>query len=348
MKRLIQQLPSKMVFYFLAMAISHVFANEILDLDVISYEAFMQEDKEALHSLQKALYEKGIVGIRGIPTYKEKVSAFIEKARAFAALDENTKETYAPNRERGDLFLGYESGKEQFQRPDGRWVIDDLKASYYAFIPDTPENRWPIEVELSGAFESLGMLMSEIGEQVMHKMGILGDVTGISIEGVPKVGRMLHYKKGRESEHNDPFWCGAHYDHGLFTALVPAYYFQDQEPIEEPMEAGLFVKTHLDGQFKKIVASDLDVMLFQVGEFGQLITDDRIRATEHRVQKAQGEIERLTLAVFFPAPLDLVIYSQSELAQDARYGGKKGDPCSFQDWRERTFQRFLVTEKEGK
>src|ERR1700674_204629 len=54
---------------------------EILSLDIISYEDFVQGDATALDVLKNALYEKGIVGIKGVPGYKEKVLKFIESAR---------------------------------------------------------------------------------------------------------------------------------------------------------------------------------------------------------------------------------------------------------------------------
>lgn len=252
----------------------------------------------------------------------------------------------APNREAGDLFLGYEKGKEKFKRPDGKWVVDDLKVSYYAFVPDNPLNKWPIEVELRTSYEELGNLLSNTGEAVMKKIGLIGGGTSISLDTIPRVGRMLCYRKSVEGTSDNPYWCGAHFDHGLFTALMPAVYFEQGSQIEEPLEAGLFVKTHNDGLFKKVVANDPDVMLFQVGEFGQLLTNDAIRATEHRVHKAlNGNIERHCLALFFDAAMDTVIHSTSQLANDARYGGGPGTACSYQHWSEESFKRYIVTEE---
>ena len=59
------------------------FGAPTLDLDVISYESFMQENDHPI--LEKALNEKGIVGIRGLPGYKEKVLRFIDAAKVFFA-----------------------------------------------------------------------------------------------------------------------------------------------------------------------------------------------------------------------------------------------------------------------
>ncbi len=317
---------------------------EVLALDVIGYEEFIRNDPDALKTLRGALDEKGIVGIRGIPGYREKVERYIDAARAFSALPEQVKESYAPNHDLGETFLGYERGKERFQRPDGKWVVDDLKVSYYGFVPENPLNKWPRDIDLQTPFEEMGCLMSEMGQAVMEKLGLIGPANGIYLEGVPRTGRMLYYRKSVEGSSDNPFWCGAHFDHSLFTALLPAFYFAEGKAIEEPIEAGLFVRGAKESVFKKVAANDPDVMLFQVGEFGQLVSDDAIHATEHRVHKALGAVERFTLALFFDAPLDAVIHSTSELTQDARYGGKAGDPCSYSRWHEESFKRYLVKE----
>ena len=197
-------------------------AEEILILDVISYEAFIQDDPEALGVLEKALYEKGIVGIRGVPGYKEKVEAFVNRSRAFSSLPEEIKEKYAPNHDLGETFLGYERGKEKFKRPDGKWVIDDLKNSYYAFVPENLANKWPVEVDLRSPFQDLGTLMSTLGKMVMEKIDLIGPRVGIDLGDTPQVGRMLYYQKSGDTYADNPYWCGAHFDHGMFTVLTPS------------------------------------------------------------------------------------------------------------------------------
>ena len=312
---------------------------ETLELDVIPYEKLVEGDREALQVLDIALHEKGIVGVRGVPGYKEKYQQFVQAARAFHALPEETKERYMPNR--AETFLGYEVGKEKFKRPGGEWVVDDLKTSYYAFVPDNTQNRWPLEVNLREPFEALGELIADTGRLVMEKIGLLSERTGLYLDEDSRVGRMLYYRKSMSNE--NPYWCGAHFDHSLFTAILPAVYFVDGEQIPEPHEAGLFVRTSDKASFTKVAAED-DVVMFQVGEFGQLVTNDGIRATEHRVHKALGAIERYTLAVFCNAPMDFVIHSDSVLTSDTRYGAKAGEPCSFCHWHEASLNRYLAQE----
>lgn len=330
--------------FFLGSSFMNAEVAEMIELDVIPYEKLIQDDFDVLQTLDKALHEKGIVGVRGVPGYKAKYEQFINAARRFNALPEDVKESYKPNKALGETFLGYEMGKEKFKRPDGTWVVDDLKTSYYAYIPDSTKNKWPLEVNLQEPFEALGQLMADTGELVMHKIGLLGSVTGFELEEDSQAGRMLYYRKSDNNE--NPYWCGAHFDHGLFTVILPAVYFVEGEQITEPSEAGLFVRTSEEAPFKKVPAEDFDIMMFQVGEFGQLATDDGIRATEHRVHKAIGAIERYTFAVFYNAPMDIPIHSKSVLTNDARYGAKIGEPCTYRHWHEASFQRYIVNESE--
>lgn len=320
--------------------------QDTISLDILSYESFMNEDAQAMSVLSTALYEKGIVGIKGIPGYQEMVERFMEKARAFSALPDEIKLAYSPDRSKNEIDLGYERGKEKFKRPDGRWVIDSLKVTYSAFVPDATPNKWPSEVDIKTPFQELGMLMAEMGKAVMKKIGLIGSRPGIDADGVTNKGRMLYYVKTSEETSDNPLWCGSHFDHGLFTALLPAFYFQQGQRVPEPAEAGLFVRTPSDGQFKKVSVDASDILLFQVGEFGQLLTNDAIRATEHKVHKAQGSIERYTMALFLCAPPETLVHSFSELTRDFRYGAQAGEPCSYQRWAHNSFNRYLVAEED--
>lgn len=144
---------------------------EILELDVTAYDDFDKGDPTALDLLRTALLEKGIVGIKSVPGYQERARRFIERAREFSTLPASIKQTYSPNREAGEV-LGYEIGKEQFRRPDGSWITDDSKASYYALIPNYADNRWPIECDLQTSFQDIGQLMFKTGKKVMEAIGL--------------------------------------------------------------------------------------------------------------------------------------------------------------------------------
>lgn len=62
--------------------------------------------------------------------------------------------------------------------------------------------KWPLEVDLKAPFEFLVEKMTKVEELIMCQIGFLGN----------------------------PHWCGAHFDHGLFTVIVPAVYLHMENP----------------------------------------------------------------------------------------------------------------------
>jgi isopenicillin N synthase-like dioxygenase len=230
---------------------------------------------------------------------------------------------------------------ERFKKKNGEWQIDDNKASYYAFVPDHSHNKWPREVDLKTPYLSLGELIFKTGKQILDRVG-LNATTGLIHEEMSGYGRMLHYHKQSDETKENDNWCGGHYDHGVFTGLMPAYYFREGVMIPEPDEAGLYIKPSDSTQYEKFDAADKSVLLFQVGEFGQLISNDRIKATEHRVHKAWGEIERFAFALFYSAGDATRIKSQSILTRDERYSFNQGEDGSvtYDDWQMASYARY--------
>lgn len=342
--------PQKM--YETAPVASNAEDVKTLNLHIISYDDFVRGDAEIVDGLRKALGEDGIVGIRGIPGYKDCTAEYIEAARKFSSLDPAVKQQYVPNREAGK-WLGFETGKEKFKREDGTEVVDDAKSSYYAIVnygnldPEKMENVWPSDevCDLKTPYLNIGDMMFNMCKEVLQKVGYISEVSGISLDVVHGVGRMLHYKTNAENP--NPLWCGAHYDHGLFTALLPAFYYKDGVNIPEPEEAGLFVRRHDDEKFYKVVSDDPEVMLFQTGQFAQLSTNGQMKATEHRVHSADdSSIERYTMAVFISPENEATISSNDPLALDDRYqykpnGEKRTDGlCTYLDWHINSINRY--------
>jgi isopenicillin N synthase-like dioxygenase len=155
-------------------------------------------------------------------------------------------------------------------------------------------------------------------------------------------GRMLHYHKVDDATYENLDWCGGHFDHGVFTGLMPAYYFHNGIPVAEPAEAGLYIMPSHSDQYEKFDAADKSILLFQVGEFGQLLSDDKIRATRHRVQKAQGEIERFTFALFYSASNETRVRSTSVLTEDDRYKSNQQEDGSmtYDEWQISSYARY--------
>lgn len=318
-----------------------------MKLDIISYNDLLNtENKPARDSLINALLNKGIVGISNVPEFKEKSRAYLEAARRFSALEETIKQNYAPLRDTGDTE-GYELGAEWFRNTNDEWQIDDKKASYYAFVPDKIRNKWPREVDLKTPYLELGELIFATGKIVLNVIG-LNETIGLKSEYLHGYGRMLHYHKESDITNANPDWCGAHFDHCLLTGLMPAYYFQNGKEIAEPEEAGLVVAGKDGGAFEKVSVPDQSIMLFQVGEFGQLVSNDRIRATKHLVKKAYGGIDRYAFALFYDVINEFVINSTSKLASDKRYQEKKSADGSvtYGAWSEATYARYRAAKPE--
>ena len=314
-----------------------------MELQVIAYDDILHSsDPIIIDKLRIALFETGIVGIRGVPQFEEKSQAYINAARSFSALDDSIKQQYAPTRQ-SDENEGYELGAEWFKDQNEKWQIDDKKASYYAFITDCQRNKWPLEVELKTPYLALGELIFNTGKHILNCIG-LNEAIGINHARLAGYGRMLHYHKVHETLPSNANWCGAHYDHAVFTGLMPAYYFRDGLAVPEPDEAGLFIMPTNNQAFKKINATDKSILLFQVGEFGQLASHDKIRATKHLVRKAKGNIDRFAFAVFFNADDDEVIYSKSELTKDERYAANKSPDgkISFRKWHKASLARYMA------
>jgi isopenicillin N synthase-like dioxygenase len=326
----------------------NVICEDPVNIDIIPYASLLAptaHDTAAL--LTQALREKGIVGVKGVPHFEEKSADYIKAMRTFAALPEAVKQSYAPARERGETE-GYELGAEWFKNSRGEWQIDDRKASYYAWVPDHPKNRWPQEVNLRDAYLTLASIIFEAGKQVLNATGLL-EAIQVDANNVTGHGRMLHYQKIGDASLENPDWCGAHLDHGVLTALMPAYYFRDGIAISEPEEAGLFIMPTGSDTFEKAHAADKSILLFQIGEFGQLASQDRMSATRHIVKKARGNIERFTCALFLDAPDTCTIQSHSILTQDARYqeNCETDGRIQYGKWATASYARYLAKQNAG-
>jgi isopenicillin N synthase-like dioxygenase len=312
---------------------------------ILSYDDLIHPTPESQAKARQALCEIGIIGIKDIPNYIKTCHEYIQAAVEFSQLPESIKQQYAPNRDIGQ-FEGYEIGVEKFLDSNHQWQIDDLKASYYAFVPDKNKNQWPAEVDLKTPYLKLGTLIFNTGKYLLNFLGLNEDV-GINHEDLFGYGRMLHYQKTQDTNQFTSDWCGAHFDHSLFTGLMPAYYFKNGEPIDEPSEAGLYIIPTGKNQFTKIEANDKSVLFFQVGEFGQLISDDQIRATKHVVKKSNGNVDRYTFALFYNPEENTRVLSKSILTSDTRYSTNQcpEGSISFKQWNEASLERYDASRK---
>lgn len=312
-----------------------------MKIDIIAYHDLMQPLDPAKHQhIIDALLNKGLIGVSHVPDFQTKSRAYVEAALAFSKLSDDIKSRYMPDRESGQTE-GYELGAEWFKNDKGEWQIDDKKASFYAHVPDRAENIWPQEVDFKSAYLALGNLIYDTGKHLLNMLG-LGDELGLTANKITGYGRMLHYHKENDATNANPDWCGAHLDHCLLTGLMPAYYLQHEKFVSEPKEAGLYIVPTGESEFIKIDA-DNNIMLFQIGEFGQIVSNDRVRATRHIVKKSKDGIERFAFALFINPTNDYVARSTSILTTDQRYRDhvKTDGTLLYGDWHQASFARYI-------
>lgn len=314
-----------------------------MKLEVIDYQDLINSSCQEAHQLlERALLTDGIVGVRHVPGFVEASNAYVNAARTFGRLADNIKKQYIPNRDAGEVE-GYELGAEKFKNEKGEWVTDDKKASYYAMIPDQSINIWPQEVDLRTPYLALGSLIFDTCKHVLNVIG-LNENVGIHAGNIEGHGRMLHYQSVREEGEVASAWCGAHFDHSILTGLMPAYYFHDDVAVSEPEEAGLYIIPHHGTQYEKVSLTDQSIMLFQAGEFGQIISNDRIHATKHLVRKTPVGFERFTFALFVNIDHDYQVKPVTALASDPRFQKmvKADGSITYGDWRSASYDRYRV------
>ena len=311
-----------------------------MNLDIISYNLLDPNNSEIINKIENILLRKGIIGISDVPDFETKSRKYILAAQKFSTLTETVKLQYAPNRD-ADETEGYELGAEWFKNSNDQWQIDDKKSSFYAYVPDNSLNKWPREVNLKSAYMELGELIFNTGKVLLYALR-LNETVGLLHQDIIGQARMLHYHKETHELNENINWCGEHTDHGILTGLIPAYYFKNGIEVEEPPEAGLYIMPSDKNDFEKIDASDKSILLFQVGEFGQLILNDQIKATKHKVKKAKDEIERYTFALFYSADGNMAIQSKSILSQDLRYIQNKtaNGSITYKLWEQASYERY--------
>lgn len=317
------------------------FSSEPIGLQTLDYTKLVQQkDKQTHQALIKALHTNGIVALSNIPGYVERKAKFLRTFREFSSLEHSIKLKYQPDRTKED-YLGFELGAEKFKDRSGQWVNEDKKASYYAWTNDDPGNRWPEEIDLRTPYQDLGRMVTQIIKEVLDLLGINKSL-GIDLEKANGFARALHYQKEGQKTNFNPLWCGEHFDHSTMTALIPSVCYLGDEQVPAPQESGLFVKPYADQKFSKVKAAQ-DCLLLQVGEFGQIITDDKIRATNHLVKKSLGGIERYTFAVFLQVDMNTKVKTNSVLKEDSRAKDHLDDEgyLTFKDWNKASFDRYL-------
>ncbi len=274
------------------------------------------------------LHQKGFIAIQNVIGFKEARDKFFEQQKLFVALPDEVKERCVSQN-----FCGWAYGKECFEG-----IQDKSKGSYYANISDpVDKNPWPESLpEFRIAYINLATLIFNTAKEVLSLVGI-GKNSELELEQLSATGRMLYYGIPERDDGNNRFWCGEHLDHGLFTGLCPAIYRQGDQIVDEPAEAGLYIKG-------RKISVPSDVLMFQVGETAELLSNGEITATEHYVKKPlNGAYERFAFALFCAPPNSLYLNPSNKSVIEKYQARLSGGGMTFEQWNAKAFERYYIT-----
>ncbi len=268
----------------------------------------------------------GYIAIEGVPGFQEAYEQFLEQARRFVALPAEEQAKCTPS----DYFArGWSRGVEALV-PGQK---DTYKGSYYAWVPDQAfnPNIWPEAVpQLEPAYRAITEKMLAVGKEVLAMMGVEQESRGL--------GRMLHYKAIPEGEDDgNPNWCNIHRDHGALTVLCPEVYYKNGERVSRPEGGGLYIEG-------KPVSPPTNIMLVQMGEVIELLSNGAVRATDHYVGKPKHceGCERFALALFLDPIGDFVIRCTHPEVR-AKYADRfplSEDSITYEEWGNRSLAKY--------
>ena len=262
----------------------------------------------------------GIIIIRHVIGLPQARNDLFDQGRKFSKLDPQIQKNYeSPD---SNYSFGWSRGKEMMSKGQ----VDTMKGSYYAnplndnlaqgdmtLIKKYPgyftPNIWPTDVlpNFETNFKTLGSLIYQVALRVLKECDKLLPKKFIKemfdSNLISTKGRLLHYYY---QETKSDSWCGWHLDHGFFTGLVAAQYYDTDTglAVDKPSHGGLKIRSP-SGELVSITIPE-DAIAFQIGETAQILSGGYLRATPHYVQKPNLEqsMDRVTLALFIDCPHD--------------------------------------------
>jgi isopenicillin N synthase-like dioxygenase len=223
---------------------------------------------------------KGYIAIEGVPGFTNAYQDFLQVAQQFIALSPEEKEKCTPSNFESK---GWAYGKEQLYKG----LPDSFKGSYYVRVPDRADdpNVWP---ESLPAFKAKYLALCDIMQETGKIIFPLVSMT----YSAHSLGRMLYYGPVTpETNDKNPHWCAVHRDHGGITLLGAEVFFKDGQPIDKPKGSGLYI-------LEEEISCPTHIMLCQIGEWPELLTDGKVNATLHHVKKALNGASRYAFALF--------------------------------------------------
>jgi isopenicillin N synthase-like dioxygenase len=233
-------------------------------------EAFSQELGESFER-----YGFAIVRDHGVP--QELIERAEEKAKAFFALPEEVKRSYAipgGGGARGYTPFGIETAKgHKAHDLKEFWHVGRELGAGHPFREMMADNVWPEEVpgfketflELYDTFDRTGL---KVLAAIARYLGVDQDYFADTVRDGNSVMRLLHYPPQSEPT-GEHIRAGAHEDINTITLLLGAE------------EAGLELLTR-DGRWIP-VSPEPGELVINIGDMLQRLTNGKLRSTSHRV-----------------------------------------------------------------
>ncbi len=269
-------------------------AIPLVDLDKF-VNGTAEERKAFVEKLGSAFHDVGFVGVinHGVP--KSLVDGFYKNAKAFFAMDVETKKKYEI------VELAGQRGYTSFGREKAKQAkVADLKEFYQIGQEvedgDTIKEQYPdnIYVDEKPAFTQLGrelyVSFEKAGSQLLKAIAIHLDLGenyfDTRIHNGNSILRAIHYPPILE-EPESAIRAEEHEDINLITLLVGA-------------SAGGLQLMNKEGEWLDIVPGE-DEIVVNVGDMLQRLTNDYLKSTTHRVVNPPREFwhtPRLSIPFF--------------------------------------------------
>eukprot|EP00744_Colponema_vietnamica_P006434 GILI01009350.1.p1 GENE.GILI01009350.1~~GILI01009350.1.p1 ORF type:complete len:286 (-),score=60.89 GILI01009350.1:331-1188(-) len=277
---------------------------------LFEYSKLKDEQDEVI----KQLHDHGYIAVIGVEGREDLYMNFLKELQAFIALPEEERKKSTPE---NSYEQGYSVGTEVLEG-----VPDTHKSSFYGNVK-TPESVWPIAVpNFKNAFMALHEMNTSVGHELL-------ELIGQPLKEHFVNSRALHYLNVQDRKEGSSLnWCGMHRDHSVLTCLAPAYYIKDGQRIPAPEDSGLFIRGH------HVKGVPMGAILFQIGETLELMTNGKVIATDHWVQKAFN-CERLTYVSFISPKEDYVINSDCGAYSDRYQPG-----MTFKEFETATYKKY--------
>jgi len=284
---------------------------------------------DVARQIDRACRELGFFRITGHGIDRQRLAELDRLAREFFARPDAVKETFAMRHAgsawRGWFPLGGEITSGVADRKEGLYVGVDHPADHPRVRTATPlhgRNLLPDD-GLGTAVDDWLTCLRPIADAVMRglalALGLAGDWFETHLTDDPtELFRIFRYPALPDNATSDEWGVGEHTDYGLLTLLA------------QDASGGLQVRS--PGGAWIDVAPEPGVLVCNIGDMLDRLTEGRYRSTPHRVRNTSGR-ERLSFPYFFDPSWDAVVTPLPlDGSQPSADADRRWDGASLQAW----------------